>query len=224
MPAKLALLEDQIVSQWLNDPEATTRTLAQAYGCAYSTIACVLRKHLTSSVIDQVKRGKISRSTAARPDLKTEAHRERARYASSCVTPQGRERITLSLAQGAIVSANRRRGVPLSEVHREKMKGERPHTRGEKAPNWKGGASAYQWRKPNWRERRDEARERDKNTCQICGMTAEQAGQNMDVHHIKSYRDFDDPAEANQLSNLVCLCRTCHLRVENGVIEYPMRT
>jgi predicted HNH restriction endonuclease len=32
----------------------------------------------------------------------------------------------------------------------------------------------------------------------------------MDVHHIKKYRLFEDPNEANNLDNLISLCHSCH--------------
>lgn len=32
----------------------------------------------------------------------------------------------------------------------------------------------------------------------------------MDVHHIRKYRLFEDPKEANKLENLISLCHSCH--------------
>jgi predicted HNH restriction endonuclease len=43
----------------------------------------------------------------------------------------------------------------------------------------------------------------------------------MDVHHRISYFSFPSAVEANQLSNLVCLCRSCHRKVENGTMSCP---
>jgi len=107
MPAKLYLPENEIVTTWISNSNATTRNMAAEYGCSSATIAAVLRKHLSADAIDIAKRHKISVSTAARPDLKTEDHRERARYASSCVTPEGRNAQREGALRGSEISANK---------------------------------------------------------------------------------------------------------------------
>lgn len=38
----------------------------------------------------------------------------------------------------------------------------------------------------------------------------------MSVHHIKLYKSFNDPIEANQLDNLICLCHKCHTFVHSN--------
>src|SRR3974390_586807 len=114
MPAALNLPEAEIVNRWISEIASTTRTLAVEYGCSDRSIAAILHRHLDRETIRSYKRAKISRSTAARPDLKTEEWREMCRYASSRVTPEGRQRTTDSLRKAAIVSADRRRGVRLS--------------------------------------------------------------------------------------------------------------
>lgn len=78
---------------------------------------------------------------------------------------------------------------------------------GENSPTWKGGKRHYQG---GWLKSRDAARKRDRYTCQMCGITEELYGQEMSVHHIKNYRFFEDKFEANNLSNLICLCEPCH--------------
>lgn len=78
---------------------------------------------------------------------------------------------------------------------------------GENSPTWKGGKKHYTG---HWQRQRKLALERDNNTCQICGITTEQQGFELDVHHICNYRNFDDKDEANQLDNLICLCHNCH--------------
>lgn len=73
---------------------------------------------------------------------------------------------------------------------------------------WKGGYDPYYG--PNWREQRRKARDRDNYECQNCGITEEELGQEMDVHHITPFREFDDYEEANKLENLICYCQDCH--------------
>lgn len=78
---------------------------------------------------------------------------------------------------------------------------------GENSPSWTGGKKHYTG---GWLHARNKARERDEYSCQICGITEQEYGQEMSVHHIKKYKSFDDKNEANNLSNLVCLCEPCH--------------
>jgi DEAD/DEAH box helicase domain-containing protein len=68
---------------------------------------------------------------------------------------------------------------------------------------------------PGWARLRDEVRARDGYRCQVCG-TPEQ-GRSHDVHHKIPFRSFASRQEANQLSNLITLCPTCHRRVETAV-------
>lgn len=69
-------------------------------------------------------------------------------------------------------------------------------------PVWKGGKQNY--RGPNWKIQRASALLRDEHTCQYCGTPAK------DVHHIKPFRLFADYKLANDLSNLVTVCKPCH--------------
>lgn len=68
---------------------------------------------------------------------------------------------------------------------------------------------------PNWRLQRDLARARDGYRCQVCGAAEE--GRSHDVHHKIPFRTFTSYAQANQLSNLVTLCHSCHRQVETNV-------
>lgn len=79
---------------------------------------------------------------------------------------------------------------------------------GENSPSWKGG-KGHHYIGGFWSARR-KVRERDNFTCQLCGITEEEYGQQLSVHHIKNYRDFEDKEEANQLDNLISLCEPCH--------------
>ena len=76
---------------------------------------------------------------------------------------------------------------------------------------------------PNWAAQRQQVRERDHFRCTQCG-APESPGRQHDVHHLTPFRTFgyvpgvnEHYKLANRLSNLVLLCRGCHLRVEAGV-------
>jgi len=84
---------------------------------------------------------------------------------------------------------------------------------GENNFNWRGGYLPYYG--PNWRPQRRAARKRDGYKCQRCGITEDELGREMDVHHIRRFGDFSDYKEANSLKNLVTLCNRCHLVVEH---------
>jgi len=87
---------------------------------------------------------------------------------------------------------------------------------GENSPFWKGGRIDHYG--ASWPRQRASALERDEYRCQHCGMTREEHtrkyGNDLHVHHIVPFRTFDSSAVANQLSNLVVLCRPHHVRWE----------
>lgn len=65
-----------------------------------------------------------------------------------------------------------------------------------------------------WAELRRKALDRDEHTCQECGVKKSELDYDLDVHHIKPVREFDTPEQAHELSNVICLCRSCHIRLE----------
>jgi 5-methylcytosine-specific restriction endonuclease McrA/biotin operon repressor len=87
---------------------------------------------------------------------------------------------------------------------------------GELHHRWNGGFEPYYGK--NWHEVRRRVLNRDNRTCQCCGVSEvehkEQHGMQLDVHHRKPIRTFDEPEAANDPDNLVTLCRQCHNRVE----------
>lgn len=109
------------------------------------------------------------------------------------------------------VSANRGRFC-CKKCHHDWMKEHAPT--GENHPNWKGGYQPYYG--ANWRQQRRAARRRDQYTCQRCGITEEQLGKRLDVHHIQRFGDFTDHREANKMGNLISLCNACHTFVEHA--------
>ena len=75
-------------------------------------------------------------------------------------------------------------------------------------------------RGPNWGQQRALTLERDGHRCRHCG-APERPDRAHDVHHIQPFRTFgyvrgknDHYLQANQMENLVTLCRSCHQRVE----------
>ena len=89
---------------------------------------------------------------------------------------------------------------------------------GEKHWHYITGDKSYK-RGANWLEQRRKARERDNYTCQHCGMTEQELGKALDVHHIKPYRLFADYVEANELENLISLCPSCHHRADAQIAK-----
>jgi len=87
---------------------------------------------------------------------------------------------------------------------------------GENNHNWKGGYESYYG--PNWQNQRYEARQRDNYTCQQCGVTEDELGCQLDIHHKIPFRELglERYEEANILDNLVSLCKKCHSLLQNG--------
>ena len=72
-----------------------------------------------------------------------------------------------------------------------------------------------------WQNQRNLARERDNFACCICHKNETELGKQLSVHHIKPFRFFASVNEANRLSNLICLCQSCHMKAEHGKITLP---
>lgn len=68
---------------------------------------------------------------------------------------------------------------------------------------------------PSWKKQRALARARDGFRCQVCG--AAEGDRPHDVHHKIPFRRFASAEQANQLSNLITLCPSCHRRAEQAV-------
>lgn len=88
-------------------------------------------------------------------------------------------------------------------------------------PLWRGGRQYYYG--PTWIRQQKLARERDNHTCQMCGKIESENKRKLDVHHIQDFREFglEHSEKANQLNNLVALCRRCHSHVTNGIATWP---
>jgi len=81
------------------------------------------------------------------------------------------------------------------------------HDDRSRTPGWRGGITPYYGE--NWKQQSRAARKRDRYICQDCGRYQWCPG--LDVHHIIPLREFgSDWKTANQLHNLVTLCKSCH--------------
>jgi 5-methylcytosine-specific restriction endonuclease McrA len=86
---------------------------------------------------------------------------------------------------------------------------------GENSPTWGGGKKSYYG--PNWLESRRQCRAREDYICKDCGITEEDYGQELSVHHIIPFVMFNDDYEkANDLRNLVAICEPCHRLRHSG--------
>ncbi|MFN8490364.1 MAG: DEAD/DEAH box helicase [Caldilineaceae bacterium] len=90
----------------------------------------------------------------------------------------------------------------------------------EEAGQWYDSINDYG---PNWQEQRKRVRARDHYRCKQCG-APEAPDREHDVHHLIPFRTFGYVAGlnehykiANQLGNLILVCRTCHRRLEATV-------
>lgn len=81
---------------------------------------------------------------------------------------------------------------------------------GSLVPNWFNAPRKY--RGPNWQRQKRAAMKRDGGICQNCESPA------IDIHHIVPYRRFNgDWQRANDLKNLVSLCKPCHRKTEADI-------
>lgn len=88
------------------------------------------------------------------------------------------------------------------------------HFRGELSPQWLGGKRTYYG--ASWKSQRRLARKRDSFTCQSCSKSRSELKRAVAVHHVIPFRFFGivNHLEANKLSNLICLCDSCHQKRE----------
>lgn len=66
----------------------------------------------------------------------------------------------------------------------------------------------------NWALQALKARTRDGFICQVCGISEEELGRQLDVHHKIPYRSFSSNVEANKLEHLISVCPSCHSKLE----------
>lgn len=105
------------------------------------------------------------------------------------------------------------------ECHSKIMSGPNTHL-------WRGGQRQYYYG-PNWKLQRVACRERDNHTCRVCGKKHRKGKRFFDVHHVRPFRSFgykagqnDNYLQANDLSNLITVCLSCHMKLERGKIFF----
>lgn len=96
---------------------------------------------------------------------------------------------------------------------REYLSGERHHS-------YRGGERHR--RGPGWEVNRRQCRARDQ-VCRSCGKTPTDNGQQLSVDHVIPWRIFTDERVANDLRNLVALCRSCHAKKTGRAEQAYMR-
>jgi 5-methylcytosine-specific restriction endonuclease McrA len=92
--------------------------------------------------------------------------------------------------------------------------------RGASNPSWRGGHPEYYG--PNWRPLQRQARKEDDYKCQRCGVSQEELGRALDVHHIRPVSTFAQVNDANYLENVVSICHDCHMLVEWNGIDFKL--
>ena len=91
--------------------------------------------------------------------------------------------------------------------------------RGDKHPNWRGGISYH--RGPKWKFLRDKIRKRANYVCQACGIHESKLKEHLHAHHVIPYDCFNSPKQANKPSNLIALCRSCHMKADRYLFDLP---
>jgi hypothetical protein len=77
-------------------------------------------------------------------------------------------------------------------------------TSGPNHRDWNGGTGTLPYGPEFTRKFKRLLRERDDQTCQRCGITREQHGRTLEVHHIDADKMNNDPA------NLAAVCASCN--------------
>ena len=89
------------------------------------------------------------------------------------------------------------------------------HALGSKASNWQGGKSFEPYSVQFNQKLREEVRQRDNKTCQLCGITSKEQGHALDVHHWDYDKSRGDPYY------FISLCHNCHSKTQGkSVREY----
>lgn len=161
-PFKWGNLPREEIAERLLTTTATTRSIANQYGCSPNTIKLILKEYSTKEQRLEAKHRKHNLSMKGRSNPQLKEWNERHK--------------------GTVW-----RGRKHTNETRKTMSESR---RGSDNPHWKGGLSElvkgirnspeyYQWRKA--------VLERDSHTCQDCGGSKE-----LDVHHIQSLLDYPE--------------------------------
>lgn len=142
------------------------------------------------------KHSAAAKRNRADPNSTYNSEEYRARMCISQKTAHNRPEVRAKQAASAKVAHNR------PEV-KAKISGPNHHS-------WNGGSSTFPYPFDFNKELKSLIRERDHNTCQLCGRIREEEGKNLCVHHINY--DKDDLFELN----LVTLCGSCNSKVNKN--------
>ena len=92
--------------------------------------------------------------------------------------------------------------------------------RGEKSHQWKGGISFGKYCPKFNRKVKQKNRDKYMNMCFLCGMTEEENGRRLDVHHV----DYNKLQGCDEYEwRLVPLCRSCHAKTNSDREMYERR-
>lgn len=103
-------------------------------------------------------------------------------------------------------------------VTKEAIEKNRKAHKGENHPNFKGGvneSTGYHWTCNTTLI--TEVRNRDNQTCQVCGRIWVEGDRKFDTHHIYGDEDRKEPCDATRL---ITLCRSCHNKANKNFADY----
>lgn len=116
--------------------------------------------------------------------------------------------------QTSVYRALERNGIP----RRDAQAAHKGTQTGERNPAWKGGVTPERqrlYKTSEWKDFVKQVFDRDNYTCQRCGKAIAGARGNRHIaaHHIKTWADY--PELRMEMTNVVTLCRPCHLWVHS---------
>jgi hypothetical protein len=99
------------------------------------------------------------------------------------------------------------KGKSLSEEHKQSLSDNHADFRGDKSPTWLGGKSFEPYCHEFNDRLKEQIRDRDDRTCQLC--SAKENGEKLSVHHIHYDKENCEP-------DLIALCRRCNTKVNHN--------
>jgi len=191
------LKDSDLLRKWYIENGETTKEISNRLDCSASTVGNWLKKHdieIRDAEFDPIL-SEIEEKTIARRYKAGESLNDLADVFECSTAP--------------IVSALETHGV---ETRSKGTSGGQDH------PDWKGGKTLrislrLQLSEQSWYKDRLKARE-SADGCELCG--GDNGDKELDVHHIIPVLS----GGCNEQELLMCLCRSCHVKVENYTQEY----
>lgn len=81
-------------------------------------------------------------------------------------------------------------------------------------PNWQGGSHKAGFRGHDWLAIAESVREKAGRCCERCAKSEADNGRRLDVNHKTPFHQSKNKLQANKLSNLEALCRSCHQKTD----------